>query len=139
MDFTPILFQIDTELERLERLRSVVSGISGKNPRVTLSAPRRKPKKKPQNQMLLALESIVTVVEPRVVILPPKPKREYTPRAKAHVEAPNALAGAVSNRPVFVPKAVVALRSEPVAAQPKEVDLATLEAEIRKNFLGKRG
>jgi len=139
MDFTPILFQIDTELERLERLRSVVSGISGTTPRIALSAPRRKKKKAPPNQMLLTLESVVTVVEPRVVILPPKPKREYIPRVKAHAEAPRALMAAVPSRPVFVPKAVIAQRPEPVDAQPKEVDLAILEAEIRNNLLGKRG
>lgn len=129
MDFAAILHQIDAEIEKLERVREIVAGLS----QPIYQEPREP---KPAPAPAEAVEPVRT--EPRLILLPAKTKRKYGPRVKPVVELPKALAPAPFDKPVFVPRSEVT-ESAPQAteaAEVKELDPEVLEATFRQNLLG---
>lgn len=128
MDFSGILREIDAEIERLEQIRGIVAALSG--PVL--------PRAERITQMAQAELVEAKVQQPELVVLPPKKKREYTRRARHAAETPRALATAIPDRPVFVPRgaaveAAPAVKQEPVEP---EVSAEELEAAMRRRLLG---
>jgi hypothetical protein len=77
---------------------------------------------------------VAALIEPRLVIVPARKKREYRARTRPAAKTPGALASAPSARPVFVPRAVAA----PPASAPKPATLTAeqMEAAVRHKLLG---
>lgn len=126
MDIEGILREIDAEIDKLQRVRSIVEGISG-----ATATNAAKKSAKPRRPRVARVAQAEPRPEPRLIVLPPKQKREYH-RAKSALSEPKALAAPVSNRPVFVPKPV-ALAPQPIAITRDE---STLEAAMRQKLLG---
>jgi len=123
MDFSRILAQIDTELEKLNRIREVVLSL----------APQEKAKraKRSKAPLTVSTEPEVAVQVPQVVVLPTHRKREYRRRSTRPVAESRALAAPITEGPVFVSKAVMDAKSLS-KAQP-ERDLSFV---FRKRLLG---
>lgn len=118
-----IVGQIDAEIEKLQRIRAILEDLlTSKSPRI---AKRRSARVRP-------LPGIEIKPEPRLVVLPPKARSEYTRRVKEAVIEPKALAAPLSNFSVFVPKAAV-----PESQRAKAADAGSnLEAVMRRRLLG---
>lgn len=128
MDFQRILQEIDAEIEQLQRARTVLEQLSRPTKKRKLAKP------KPARDEQSTKAEIVS--EPRLIVLPPKLKHEYTRRIKLPVTAPTALAAPLSAKPVFVPKATgPALQSEK-SKEHREVNDDALEAAMRRKLLG---
>lgn len=145
MDFMAIVHQIDEEIDRLERVRKIVASLSRSRRIVGISEPQLAKKKRGSRetpvQQLHVQEPVIAEEpkeEPKLIVLPPRAKREYSPRTRMRQQATSALTSTVPNRPVFVPKATVVIRPEPVAKN-EEMDLASLEAAFRQKLLGVAG
>jgi hypothetical protein len=118
-----IVGEIDAEIKKLQRIRAILKKLLSPQPRTVA---------KPQPARVKRLPRIAVPPEPRLIVLPPKRRREYTRVAKPIVIAPKALAAPASNRPVFVPKAAV------WESQPAKVagHGSGLEAVMRRKLLG---
>jgi hypothetical protein len=122
MNLAAILDEIDSELDRLARIRRIVE---------ELAAPTRRERRSRLAQVPAVRPIPVPV--PVLTVLPPKLKREYRRKAKPIALQPTSLAAPISEKPVFVPRApFVAARSEEVNAT--EFDPITLEAAFRQNL-----
>jgi hypothetical protein len=117
-----IVDEIDAEIEKLQRIQAILK---------RLLSPRPQMVAKPRPARVKRLPQIADQPEPGFIVLPPKQRREYTPRAKPILIEPRALAAPANNRPVFVPKAAVR-RSEP--AKVAGVD-SRMEAVMRRKLL----
>jgi hypothetical protein len=118
-----IVGEIDAEIEKLKRIRAILEQLlTPKSPRIA----------KPRRARVLGLPQIELQPEPRLVVLPPKQRREYTRRVKQAAVEPKALAAPMTNRPVFVPKAAVRESQPAKTAQ----DGSGLEAVMRRKLLG---
>ena len=125
MDLASILHQMDTEIAKLQRIREIVQGLAGRSRHLSPQTPRR-------SRRAAAVPTPPTRA-PELVILPPKQKREYSPRVKPIQTVSRALGPAPSERPVFVPRASLATRVE----QDREPTVIhSLEAVVRQNLLG---
>jgi hypothetical protein len=125
MDVASILRQIDAEITKLQRIREIVHGVAGSGRR---SSSRKQRRLKPT----VAQPSLPISVR-ELVILPPKQKREYSPRVKPIQIVSRALGPAPSDRPVFVSRATIASRFE---QRSDSTEVHSLEALVRKNMLG---
>lgn len=128
MDIDWIIREIDAEIDRLRLIRDFIENLSD-----TLEVEPRTPRK--ASSMKTNKKTTPRLMEPPVIVLPPKEKRTYTPRRKPSVESPRALASAIPDRPVFVSK------SSPVAApsvkiETPPVDTKELEAAVRRSLFG---
>src|ERR1700743_3426436 len=123
MDLASILQQIDAELTKLQRIREIVQGLAG-------SGLRLRSQKPPRSRRPAAVRAPAPSA-PGLVILPPKQKREYSPRVKPTPAVSRALGPAPSDRPVFVPRANVAFRVE---QHRESTEVPSLEALVRKNL-----
>jgi hypothetical protein len=123
VDIAAILKELDAEIEKLKRVRKIIAGLGN---------PVRSGKKKPSRKPLSS--PVTAAAEPLLIRLPPKLKREYRPRVKSPAQAPIALATALSDRPVFVPRAALSPR---ISQSRKSTDdkPELLEATFRKNLL----
>ncbi|SNT29863.1 hypothetical protein SAMN05421770_10732 [Granulicella rosea] len=119
-----ILRGIDAEIDKLLRVRAILLEVAEPAPIKPVSVKRAYAKRAPV---------VDAEPEPRVTILPPRQKREYTRRPKPAATAPNALSASVSDKPVFVPK--TAPLAIPAQAAPPPDDSA-LEAAMRQHLLG---
>jgi hypothetical protein len=130
MDIAAILREIDAEIEKLERIRTIVEELLSPAPRKNIRTKRRVP---------VEHKEVITepklIVLPPTLVLPPKLKREYRTRYKAFVQEPRALTSVIPKNPVFVPKAEVVARPELVIST-TEFNAEALEAALRKNFVG---
>lgn len=107
------------EIEKLQRIRAILKELW--SPQLRTGA-RRQPARQKR------LPPIAAQSEPRLLVLPPKQRREYTPRAKAIRLERRALAAPASDRPIFVPKAAIReSRAANVTA-----DESNLEAVMRQ-------
>jgi hypothetical protein len=131
MDIAAILHEIDAEIEKLERIRTIVEGLLPTVPAKKIKAKRKKPVRDKE----VVAEPNQIVPPPTLVVLPPRSKREYRPRQIAIVQQPRPLASAIPQRPVFVPRAVILDRTE-VATEHAGFAPEALEAALRKSFLG---
>jgi hypothetical protein len=139
MDYGSILHEIDAELDRLMKIRAILSGLLQPAPatqdtEVATAAPAVRRKKSKPQQAPAEERTQVVVPEPQVVVLPPKQKREYRRRSRTHVPEPRALAAPRSDRPVVVQKSaspVVVRAVVPPAASSEEI-----EAVMRQKLLG---
>ena len=123
MDIKGILREIDAEIGKLIQVRSILEGLLEPKPKKAASQRRRRMK---------SLRHIEVAPEPRVIVLPPKQRREYTRRAEPRIVEPRALATPLSSAPIFVPKAAVpATHNERTAG-----DDSALEAAMRRKLLG---
>jgi len=118
-----IVGEIDAEIDNLQRIRAILEELLRQKSRKIV---------KPRRDRIQRLPQIELQPEPRLVILPPKQRREYTRRVKQAAIAPKALAAPMNNRPVFVPKAAVRERQPAKAAS----DGSGLEAVMRRKLLG---
>ena len=128
MDIDWIIREIDTEIERLRLIRDFIENLSNTlevEPRTPRKASSRKTSKKTNSRQ----------IEPPVIVLPPKEKRTYSPRRKAPVESPRALAAAIPDRPVFVSKPSPAATPS-VKVETPPIDTKELEAAVRRNLFG---
>jgi hypothetical protein len=119
-----IVCEIDAEIEKLQRIRGILKN---------LLAPKSQTVAKWRPARVKRLPVIDVQPVPRLVVLPPRQRREYTRRVKPVVIEANALVRPVSSRPVFVPKAAVA------GSQPAKTAVhrsAGLEAVMRRKLLG---
>lgn len=128
MDIQQILREIDAEIEKLQRARAILEHLSRPTKKKRLAKPKPARDQRPFRNELIP--------EPRLIVLPPKPKREYTRRIKVRITRPTALAAPLSTKPVFVPRAMEpALQTEKSKEQRKISDDA-LEAAMRRKLLG---
>lgn len=123
MNIELIVGEIDAEIENLRRIRAVLEELLTPKPRRIL---------KPRRARMRRLPQIEIQPEPRLVILPPKQRREYTRRVKPVVIVPKALAAPASSLPVFVRKAAVP-ESQPAKAAGAG---SNLEVVMRRRLLG---
>ena len=123
MNIELIVGEINAEIEKLKRIRAILE---------QLLTPRPQKIAKPRRARMRRLPQVKLQPEPRLVILPPKKRREYTRRVKQAALEPKALAAPMSNRPVFVPKAAVR-ESQPAQAVHYGRGLETL---MRRKLLG---
>ena len=123
MDIEGILREIDAELDKLQRIRSIVVSLS--------RAAAIKPTKVRRTRVLGFIQTDPTP-EPRLIVLPPKRKREYTRRVKPAIKESKALAPPINYRPVFVPKS---MKAQPPITEPDR-DESALEAAMRQKLLG---
>jgi hypothetical protein len=130
MNIATIVSEIDAEIEKLRTVRDIIQGLS--LPVHRLPAKRKKRMSRKPAGAGLSMPPIKVL--PRIVVVPPKQKREYRPRTRLAPEISNALARAPSTRPVFVPRAAVP-NAKPVIATPR-LSEAALEAAVRQNLLG---
>lgn len=121
MNIELIVGQIDDEIEKLKSIRVVLQAFL--EPKLRAAA---KPRPARINRALKAEP------EPRLVILPPKQRREYTRRVRPVRVESKALAAPVSSLPVFVPKAVL----RPSAIERIEPAEGALEVAMRRKLLG---
>lgn len=123
MDMAAILQEIDAEIEKLERVREIIAG---------LYRPVRRRKKRPKRTP--PVPAATARAEPKLVVVPPRTKREYRTRVKATTQIAGALAAPVSYSPVFVPRAI---SLDLPVREPKlnELDPTALEAAMRQNLL----
>jgi hypothetical protein len=118
-----IVGEIDAEIEKLQRIRAILE---------KLLAPESRTIAKPRPARRKQVPQIAVRPEPRLIVLPPIERREYTRRVPPVLIEPKALAAPASSRPVFVPKA--AIREAPPA---KVADHGiNLEAVMRRKLLG---
>lgn len=123
MNTETIVGQIDAEIEKLQRIRAIFEELLTPKPQVDA---------KPRPASLKPVPVSATKVEPRIIVVPPKERREYKRRVKPINVQPNALSAPVSSLPVFVPKAVVRQAPGERAASADSV----VEAAIRRKLLG---
>jgi hypothetical protein len=123
MNIEPILREIDAEINKLRQIRSIVERLLQTESQQVLRMRRERLKRAPVAD---------TTPEPRVIVLPPRPQREYIRRARPTVAAPRALAAPTSSGPIFIPKA--ALR-RPETAKAAATD-SVLETAMRQKLLG---
>ena len=118
-----IIGEIDAEIEKLVRIRAILE---------KLLVPKSRTNAKPRPVRLKQVPQIVVQAEPRLVVLPPQQRREYTRRVQRALIEPKALAAPASNLPVFVPKAAIR------EVQPAKVagHVTGLEAVMRRKLLG---
>jgi hypothetical protein len=97
VNIAAIVQQIDLEIERLGRIRAIIA---------ELSHPRRAKtsKKRGQTELERPTSKLDPDPGPKLIVLPPKVKREYRPRLKALPRELGALAASVPEKPVFVPR-----------------------------------
>jgi hypothetical protein len=117
-----IVGEIDAEIEKLQRIRAILEHFLVPKSRTTTKRGPAREKRLPQIEVQPA---------PRLVVLPPRQRREYTRRVKPVVREPKALAAPISSLPVFVPKAAVQ-ESRPAKATG---DGSGLEAVMRRKLL----
>jgi hypothetical protein len=117
-----IVGEIDAEIEKLQRIRAILED---------LLRPKSRTIAKPRRARVRRLPQIELQPETRLVVLPPRQRRESTRRVKQVVISPKALAAPMSNRPVFVSKAAVR-ESQPA----KAAHHGSLEAVMRRKLLG---
>ena len=123
MDFKRIVGEIDAEIVKLQHIRAILQ---------ELVTPKSRAVATPRPARVERIPSPEIKPEPRLVILPPRARREYTRRAKPTLVEPKALAAPMSTLPVFVPKTGIPESQKPKSAD-TEVDL---EAAIRRQLLG---
>lgn len=128
MDFQRILREIDAEIEKLQRARAILAHLSHPTKK------RKRARAKPARAQRSTKTEIVP--EPRLIILPPKPKREYTRRIKPSVSEPTALAAPISTKPVFVPRATESAPQIDKSKEQRETNENALEATMRRKLLG---
>ena len=141
MDIGAILRELDLEIAKLQRIRAIVQTLDGPaRPRVT--RPRTRSKSKPitaappmrKAKPTLWTAPVPVSTEPKLIILPPKTKREYQRKVRPALKETRALAAAIPARPVFVPRSTAARPVElPQKTHPQP---ESLEAAIRQNLLG---
>ncbi|HVG26167.1 MAG TPA: hypothetical protein VM865_01075 [Acidobacteriaceae bacterium] len=117
----------------------IIEGISNSRPESAMKQ-RRRIKREPRTvtpvePALVVPPPQVKVLPPEMKVLPPKLKKEYRPRLKRFVQEARALAAPVSTRPVFVPQSAGPVVAA-APAQPKEFNVASMEAVVRHNLLG---
>ena len=120
MNIELIVGELDAQIEKLQQIRAILE---------ELLRPKSRGIVKPRRARVPQIE---LKPEPRLVVLPPKQRREYTRRVKQATIEPKALAAPMSDRPVFVPKAAVQ-ESQPAKAAH---DGSGLEAVMRRKLLG---
>lgn len=136
MDIKTILRLIDAEIEKLQRARSILVALSQPETR-QVAKPRRasvKRTSKPAKRITKPAKRVPELElqpEPRLTVLPPKQKREYTRQVKPRTVVPSAFTAPLSSRPVFVPKAA-AQKPQPTNSPRPPIDL---EAAMRKKLL----
>jgi hypothetical protein len=118
-----IVGELDAQIEKLQQIRAILE---------ELLRPKSRGIVKPRRARVRRVPQIELKPEPRLVVLPPKQRREYTRRVKQATIEPKALAAPMSDRPVFVPKAAVQ-ESQPAKAAH---DGSGLEAVMRRKLLG---
>jgi hypothetical protein len=118
-----IVGEIDAEINKLQRIRAVLKELLTPKPRTIA-------KQRPAR--VRRLSQIAVQPEPRLVVLPPRQRREYARRVKAVVIEPKALTAPVSSLPVFVPKAAAPESQAAKAAG----EGSNLEAVMRRKLLG---
>lgn len=123
MNIELIVGEIDAEIEKLKRIRTIL----GK-----LLAPKSRTIAKRRPAPLRQLPQVSVRPEPRLVVLPPKERREYTRRVQPVLVEPKALAAPASSRPVFVPKTAIR-NAEPAKVTDPGINL---EAVMRRKLLG---
>lgn len=135
MDFVPVLRAIEAEIEKLQRIRSVVAGL----PRPSRLLRR--------NLALVSQISASTPAtparpqrperpEPKATVVPPRRKREYRARTRPNAKPQTALSSAPLNRPVFVPRSPAASAVAAPAPTPAALTPEQMEAAVRQNLLG---
>lgn len=124
MDFTPYLREIEAELAQWKAVRRMLMELR----ETVLSEPVAMAAPAPH------VMAAPVPAEPTLTIVPPKQKREYHRRARAAAE-PKALGAPIPQRPVFVKPVVVAPVKAEAVVRP-ELDAASLEAAVRRKFLG---
>ncbi|SEG15926.1 hypothetical protein SAMN05421819_2000 [Bryocella elongata] len=141
MDFEPTLHKIDAEIAKLQLIRDIVQRLESPSPLPKVKRTKKTPAPAEAKPLALAPPLVVAPApiaakpEPSVVVLPPRIRREYHPRAKHAAVDQRALAPARSDRPVFVSRANM---QAAVVSVPKQVipDQQSLEALVRSNLLG---
>ena len=123
MNIELIVGEIDTEIEKLQRIRAILE---------LFLKPQSRRTERPRLARVRRSPQIEIRPEPMLVVLPPKQRREYTRKVKQVVIEPRALAAPMSNLPVFVPKAALR-QSQPAKAAH---DGGDLEALMRRRLLG---
>jgi len=118
-----IVGEIDAEIEKLQQIRAILED---------LLTPKSRTVTKPRPARVKRLPQIEVQPEPRLIVLPPRRRRESTRKVKPVSMQPRALAAPLSSLPVFVPKAAVR------DSQPAKVtgDIDGLEAVMRRKLLG---
>jgi hypothetical protein len=124
MNIEPILREIDAEIEKLQRIRLILERLL-------------EPKSQESRRERVRVKGIPPAEvkpEPRLIVLPPKQRREHTRRAKPSVVEPKALAAPVTNGPIFVPKGALHVsRTARIAVAGN-----ALEHVMRKKLVGAR-
>lgn len=130
MDFAIVLREIDAEIERLVQTRAIVA---------SLATPVRSPQKRtraPLSQSAKPVPAPQVPAEPRLVVLPPRRKREYAPRKSAVAPKPkSALGPAPTERLVIIPRPTASASPAKPAAPPQEA-ADRIEAAMRRNLMG---
>lgn len=130
MDIAVVLRELDFEIEKLERIRAIVQSLEG-------PARRRatRPRTGSKTPAVIEIPAVTVSTEPKLIVVPPKKKREYQPRVRPLLEETRALAANIPAKPVFVPRSTLA---KPVERQTQAVQVSpdALEATIRQKLLG---
>ena len=135
MDVTEILREIDAEIRKLERVREILQESFGTSTRPQRKTRRRKTRSDNSVGSVRAVSPpLPTAVN--ITVVPPKTQREYRRRMKLPSATGRAIDVAISSKPVFVPRAIVASSSKGPAVSVEEPDLSKLEATFRKSLLG---
>lgn len=121
MEIASILREIDVEIERLQRIREIVDGLSWSPPKVAV-------KPNPKAEVLRQASQ-----EPNLIVDPPRAKRVCARRPKPAREEVRALAPAPFDRPVFVPREALTLAGTEMKRPVFDSD--SLEAAVRKNLM----
>jgi hypothetical protein len=125
MDIERILREIDAEKDKLERIRAILDGFSRTVKR------KQTRTKRVEQQIALAVDHLP---EPRLIVLPPKQRPQFTRRIKPRVTEPTALSTPASTKPVFVPN--IPKPDGKPRIEDSRVGESGLEAIMRQKLLG---
>lgn len=130
MDIASIVRELDFEIAKLQKIRAIVQTLEG--PAKPKAA---KPRIRSKTPAVIATPVVAVSTQPKLILLPPKQKREYQRRVIPSLKETRALASKIPTQPVFVPRSTVA---KPVErrAQTVQVSPDALEAAIRQKLLG---
>lgn len=153
MDIAAILHEIDAEIEKLQKVRAIVSELSapvriqkkrtkraGSATGPPVSVVRKRARQRVYTTTGIQPDVIgqpatgVVAPQPRLVILPPRKVRTHRANLKAILPVTRALGGTLPGRPIFVPKASLISAPVPLAA----FDPEAMEAAVRRSLLDGR-
>jgi hypothetical protein len=129
MNIAAILREIDSEIDRLERARAILSEVAAPAP----LKQRRQLDKLVVDRPLVVPQA--AIAPPKLIVVPPKTKRGYRRTHKPLPTVPRPLSSAIPLTPVFVSRTAVPIESGRLTAL-MESDTETLESTMRKNLLG---